>query len=419
MSQPTALLSLPKDKIRVLLLEGVSDTALQTLASAGYSNVERLPKALTGSALLDAVKGVHLLGIRSRTQLTEEVLAAADRLFAVGCFSVGTNQVDLDAAARVGVPVFNAPFSNTRSVAELVIGEIVMLLRRITSRSESAHKGGWDKSANDSYEVRGKTLGIVGYGNIGSQLSYLAEGMGMRVIYYDHTDKLRHGNTEPVATLSELLESSDIVSLHVPETPSTAGMIGGAEIAQMKHGAYLINNSRGTVVDLDALAVALKEGRLRGAAVDVFPVEPQSNAESFVSPLQGLPNVILTPHIGGSTEEAQQRIGSEVARKLVDYSDTGSTTGAVNFPQVQLPSRPMGTRFIQVQRNLPGMLGRLNEVIAKHSVNIASQYYETQGEIGYVVLDADVSPVDSERVLNDIRAIEGTIRARIVYDRKY
>jgi D-3-phosphoglycerate dehydrogenase len=418
MSQPTALLSLPKDKIRVLLLEGVSDTALQALASAGYSNVERLPKALTGSALLDAVKGVHLLGIRSRTQLTEEVLEAADRLFAVGCFSVGTNQVDLDAAARVGVPVFNAPFSNTRSVAELVIGEIVMLLRRITSRSESAHKGGWDKSANDSYEVRGKTLGIVGYGNIGSQLSYLAEAMGMRVIYYDHTDKLRHGNTEPVATLAELLASSDIVSLHVPETPATAGMIGAAEIAQMKPGAYLINNSRGTVVDLDALAVALKQGRLRGAAVDVFPVEPQSNAESFVSPLQGLPNVILTPHIGGSTEEAQQRIGSEVARKLIDYSDTGSTTGAVNFPQVQLPSRPMGTRFIQVQRNLPGMLGRLNEVIAKHSVNIAAQYYETQGEIGYVVLDADVSQVDSENVLNDIRAIEGTIRARIVYDRK-
>lgn len=418
MSQPTALLSLPKDKIRVLLLEGVSDTALQALASAGYSNVERLPKALTGNALLEAVKGVHLLGIRSRTQLTEEVLAAADRLFAVGCFSVGTNQVDLDAAARVGVPVFNAPFSNTRSVAELVIGEIVMLLRRITSRSESAHKGGWDKSANDSYEVRGKTLGIIGYGNIGSQLSYLAEAMGMRVIYYDHTDKLRHGNTEPVATLSELLASSDIVSLHVPETPSTAGMIGAAEIAQMKPGAYLINNSRGTVVDLGALADALKEGRLRGAAVDVFPVEPQSNAESFVSPLQGLPNVILTPHIGGSTEEAQQRIGSEVARKLIDYSDTGSTTGAVNFPQVQLPSRPMGTRFIQVQRNLPGMLGRLNEVIAKHSVNIAAQYYETQGEIGYVVLDADVSQVDSENVLNDIRAIEGTIRARIVYDRK-
>lgn len=418
MSQPTALLSLPKDKIRVLLLEGVSDTALQALASAGYSNVERLPKALTGNALLEAVKGVHLLGIRSRTQLTEEVLAAADRLFAVGCFSVGTNQVDLDAAARVGVPVFNAPFSNTRSVAELVIGEIVMLLRRITSRSESAHKGGWDKSANDSYEVRGKTLGIIGYGNIGSQLSYLAEAMGMRVIYYDHTDKLRHGNTEPVATLSELLASSDIVSLHVPETPATAGMIGAAEIAQMKPGAYLINNSRGTVVDLGALADALKEGRLRGAAVDVFPVEPQSNAESFVSPLQGLPNVILTPHIGGSTEEAQQRIGSEVARKLIDYSDTGSTTGAVNFPQVQLPSRPMGTRFIQVQRNLPGMLGRLNEVIAKHSVNIAAQYYETQGEIGYVVLDADVSQVDSENVLNDIRAIEGTIRARIVYDRK-
>jgi D-3-phosphoglycerate dehydrogenase len=340
MSATQPQLSLAKDKIRVLLLEGISDAAYGMIASAGYTNVERLPKALSGDALLEAVKGVHLLGIRSRTHVTEAVLEAADRLIAIGCFSVGTNQVDLDAARRYGVPVFNAPFSNTRSVAELVIGEIVMLLRRVIPRSVAAHAGAWDKSAAGSFEVRGKTLGIIGYGNIGSQLSNLAEAMGMRVIFYDQTDKLRHGNTEPVDSLQKLLAESDIVTLHVPETPATHGMIGAAELAQMKPGAYFINNSRGTVVDLDALAERLKGGHLRGAAIDVFPVEPGSNNDPFITPLQGLPNVILTPHIGGSTEEAQERIGSEVARKLIDYSDNGSTMGAVNFPQVQLPARP-------------------------------------------------------------------------------
>jgi D-3-phosphoglycerate dehydrogenase len=411
-------LSLPKDKIKILLLEGVNDSAVQLIENAGYSNVTRLPKALDGEALKEAIKGVHILGIRSRTQITPEVLEAADRLIAIGCFSVGTNQVDIVAARRNGIPVFNAPFSNTRSVAELVIGEIVMLFRRIITRSNAAHEGRWDKSANDSLEVRGKTLGIVGYGNIGSQLSNLAEGMGMRVIFYDHTDRLRHGNTEPVASLHELLTQSDVVTLHVPETPATHGMIGRAEIAAMKHGAYLINNSRGTVVDLQALADALRAGALRGAAVDVFPVEPGSNAERFTTPLQGLDNVILTPHVGGSTEEAQERIGAEVARKLIDYSDTGSTMGAVNFPQVQLQERPSGTRFIQVQRNVPGMLGRLNEVLARHAVNIDAQYYETDNDVGYVVLDADTSKADSERVLADIRALEGTIRARLLYEYK-
>ena len=408
--------SLAKDRIKILLLEGVNDSAVELMQAAGYSSIERLPKALDGDALREAVKGVHLIGIRSRTQIDAEALAAADRLIAIGCFNVGTNQVDVDAARRIGVPVFNAPFSNTRSVAELVIGEIVMLLRRIAPRSMAAHAGGWDKSATDSHEVRGKTLGIVGYGNIGSQLSYLAEALGMRVVFYDHTDKLRHGNTEPTATLHDLLAQSDVVSLHVPETPATAGMIGAAEIAAMKPGAYLINNSRGTVVDLEALAAALREGRLRGAAIDVFPVEPGSNAEAFRSPLQGLPNVILTPHVGGSTEEAQERIGVEVARKLVEYSDGGSTVGAVNFPQVQLPIRPHGTRFIQVQRNLPGMLGKLNDLFARHAVNIAAQYYETTSDVGYVVLDADASAADSQRVLADIRALEGTIRARLVYE---
>jgi D-3-phosphoglycerate dehydrogenase len=410
-------LSLPKDKIRVLLLEGINDSAAELLVQAGYSNMERLPKALDPDALLRAIEGVHVLGIRSRTQLTEEVFATADRLFAVGCFSVGTNQVDLNAARCRGIPVFNAPFSNTRSVAELVIGEIVMLLRRIQPRSTAAHKGGWDKSAKGSFEVRGKTLGIVGYGSIGSQLSNLAEAMGMRVIFFDLTDKLRHGNTEPVDSLDGLLRQSDVVSLHVPETPATNGMIGAAEIRRMKRGSYLINNSRGTVVDLEAAAAALKEGHLAGVAVDVFPVEPASNNERFVSPLQGLDNVILTPHIGGSTEEAQERIGAEVARKLLDYSDVGSTYGAVNFPQVQLPPRPSGTRFIHVQRNVPGMLGRLNEVFSRRGINIAAQFYQTDGEIGYVVMEADEAGRAARDLLEEIRALDGTIRARLLYER--
>ena len=413
----TDLLSLPKDRIRVLFLEGVNDSAVALMGAAGYTNLDRLPKALDGAAVREAVKGVHLLGIRSRTELTEEVFAAADRLIAVGCFSVGTNQVDLDGARRRGVPVFNAPFSNTRSVAELVIGEIVMLLRRVVPRSAAAHAGRWDKSAADSFEVRGKTLGIVGYGNIGSQLSTLAEAMGMRVVFFDLTDKLRHGNTEPVDSLDALLAMSDVVSLHVPETPATHGMVGAPEIARMKPGACLINNSRGTVVDLDALARALRGGHLRGAAIDVFPEEPASTAEAFRSPLQGLDNVILTPHVGGSTQEEQERIGVEVARKLVDYSDVGSTVGAVNFPQVGLPPRPSGTRFIHVHRNVPGMLGRLNEAFARRGLNIAAQYLQTDAEIGYVVIEADGEAAQARALRDEIRGLEGTIRARLLYER--
>ena len=405
-----------KGSIRTLLLEGVNDSAVELFVSSNFSNIERLPKALDADGLLQAVKSVDLLGIRSRTQLTHEALAGADRLVAVGCFSVGTNQVDLDAARQRGIPVFNAPFSNTRSVAELVIGEIVMLLRRIFPRSSAAHKGGWDKSATASHEVRGRTLGIVGYGNIGSQLSTLAEGMGMKVIYYDHTDRLRHGNTEPVESLQNLLAQSDIVSLHVPETPATHGMIGEAELRLMKRGAYLINNSRGTVVDLDALSLAVREGHLAGAALDVFPVEPSSNSERFQSPLQGLENVILTPHIGGSTEQAQDRIGREVARKMVDYIDSGSTMGAVNFPQVQLQARSLGARFSHVHRNAPGMLRRLNEVFLQRDINIFAQYLETDKEVGYVVLDADLGGQSSSEILDEIRALDGTIRARLIYE---
>ncbi|MDB5548580.1 MAG: phosphoglycerate dehydrogenase [Tardiphaga sp.] len=409
-------LSAEKAPINVLLLEGVNDSAVELFRKSAGTTVRRLTKALDGDELLKALDGVDMLGIRSRTQLTRSVLATMDKVVAVGCFSVGTNQVDLGAARQRGIPVFNAPFSNTRSVAELVIGEIVMLLRRIFPRSAAAHEGGWDKSATDSREVRGRTLGIVGYGNIGSQLSTLAEAMGMKVIYYDHTDKLRHGNTEPTGSLAELLTRSDIVSLHVPETPATHGMIGDAEIRLMKRGAYLINNSRGTVVDLDALAAALKDGHLAGAALDVFPIEPSSNAERFHSPLQGLSNVILTPHIGGSTEEAQDRIGSEVARKMIDYVESGSTMGAVNFPQVQLKIRPVGARFSHVHRNVPGMLRRLNEVFLQRDVNIAAQFLETDSEVGYVVLDADLPPGLSDKILAEISSLDGTIRARLVYE---
>ena len=387
---------------RIVLTENIASTARQVFAQAGLDDVQLLSHAI---GLPDAprIADTNVLGIRSRTTITAALLDALPKLTAIGCFSVGTNQVDLAAARARGVPVFNAPFSNTRSVAELTIGEIVMLLRRILPRSASAHAGGWDKSAAGSFEVRGKTLGIVGYGNIGSQLSNLAEAMGMRVIFHDLTDKLRHGNTEPVESLD---------SLHVPETPATHGLMSAERIRAMKPGAYLINNSRGTVVDLEALAQALRDGRLGGAAIDVFPVEPTSNAERFVSPLQGLPNVILTPHIGGSTEEAQDRIGAEVARKLVDYAQTGSTLGAVNFPQVQLPPRLSGARFLHVHRNVPGVLGQINAIFSSRTLNIDAQYLQTDGDFGYVVVDASVQLPEADTVLQALRSIDGTVRAR-------
>ncbi len=410
----TERLSLPKDRIKILLLEGIHDTAVAMFEQAGYSNITRLKKALDGADLEEALRGVHILGIRSRTQLTAEVFANADRLLAVGCFCIGTNQVDLNAACHIGVPVFNAPYSNTRSVAELTIGEIVMLLRGIPDKSAAAHRGVWDKSATGSTEVRGKTLGIVGYGNIGSQLSVLAEAFGMRVIYFDTAAKLPHGNAQKMPTLEALLAEADVVSLHVPETAETENMIGSRELAHMKPHAVLINNARGTVVDIDALAEALREKRLGGAAIDVFPYEPGSNNERFNTPLQNLQNVLLTPHIGGSTAEAQARIGEEVARKLLDYSDVGTTVGAVNFPEVQLPKRPTGTRYMHVHRNVPGLLFRIIDVFSKRGHNIASQYLQTFGDIGYVVVEAE-GPADDESVLDDLRQIDGTIRARLIY----
>ncbi|WP_187278419.1 phosphoglycerate dehydrogenase [Methylobacterium sp. WL64] len=396
---------------RIVLSENIAATAHAIFAQAGFGAVQPLSHAF-GLAEAARLADTNVLGIRSRTTVTAELLDALPDLTVIGCFSVGTNQVDLESARARGVPVFNAPFSNTRSVAELTIGEIVMLLRRILPRSASAHAGGWDKSATGAFEVRGKTLGIVGYGNIGSQLSNLAEAMGMRVIFHDLTDKLRHGNTEPVDSLETLLALSDVVSLHVPETPATHGLMNAARIRAMKPGAYLINNSRGTVVDLEALAAALREGRLGGAAIDVFPVEPTSNAERFVSPLQGLANVILTPHIGGSTEEAQDRIGAEVARKLVEYAQTGSTLGAVNFPQVQLPPRLSGARFLHVHRNVPGVLGKINTVFSGRALNIDAQYLQTDGDFGYVVVDASVERTEADAVLQALRSIDGTVRAR-------
>ena len=410
------VISLPKDRIKILLLEGISDSAVATFNTSGYATIRREAKALEGEALLEAVQGVHLLGIRSRTQVTEQVLKAADRLIAIGCFCIGTNQVDLAAARQRGIPVFNAPFSNTRSVAELVMGEIVMLLRGIPGRSIAAHAGGWDKSATGAHEVRGKTLGIVGYGNIGTQVSNLAEAFGMRVIYHDAIRKLGHGNAQAAASLGELLAQSDVVTLHVPETPETTGMIGAAELAAMKPGAVLINNARGKVVDIDALKAAIEAGHLGGAALDVFPSEPKRNGDRFVSPLQGLHNVILTPHIGGSTEEAQERIGEETADKLVNYSDTGATLGAVNFPEANLPARARGTRFMHVHHNIAGMLAAINDTFRKFQLNIASQVLQTDPELGYVVVDAE-NVADPQAVLADLRALPGTIRARLLYER--
>lgn len=410
-------ISFPKDKIRILLLEGIADSGVALLGGAGYENVTRVSKALDGEALREAVKGVHILGIRSRSQLSEEVFAAADRLIAVGCFCIGTNQVDLEAAQRRGIAVFNAPFSNTRSVAELTLGEIVMLMRGIFPKSVSAHAGGWDKSAANSWEMRGKTLGIIGYGNIGSQLSVLAEAFGMRVLYHDHTAKLPHGNARQAASLADLLAKSDAITIHVPETTDTVGMIGAREIAQMKKGTVVVNNARGTVIDLDALADALKRGDILGAAVDVFPVEPSRNGEAFVSPLQGIPNVILTPHIGGSTGEAQERIGEEVAKKLAEYSDTGTTLGAVNFPNVQLPARPTGARWTHLHRDAPGMLSRINDVFGRRGLNISAQYLQTANELGYVVVDSSEARSEAEAILTELRALPGTLRARLIYER--
>lgn len=410
-------LSLAKEKMQVLLLESIHENAVADLVADGYANLVRLPGALDEEELTARIGGVHLLGIRSRTKVSPRVLARADRLIAVGCFCIGTDQVALEEARRRAIPVFNAPFSNTRSVAELVLGQIIMLMRGIFPKSVAAHRGEWIKSAANSWEVRGKTLGIVGYGNIGAQLSVLAESLGMHVLFYDTAPRLPLGRAEACHSLHELLAKADLVSLHVPDTGQTRWMIGAAQIRAMRPGSFLINASRGKVVDVEALAAAIRDGHLLGAAADVFPDEPSHAREEFLSPLRGLPNVILTPHIGGSTAEAQERIGHEVARKLIDYSDVGSTFGAVNFPQVQLPARPSGTRFIHVHQNTPGLLAAVLDVFVRRGLNIGAQYLQTDGELGYVVMDVDGGAEDAQEILAELRAVEGTLRARYLYER--
>lgn len=412
-SASTPRTSLDKDKIRILLLEGISETAVENFARAGYRNVESVPGSLPREELLERVEGVHMLGIRSRTQLDDALFGAARRLMAVGCFCIGTNQVDVTAAVRRGIPVFNAPFSNTRSVAELVLAEAILLLRGVPQKSALAHRGVWQKSARHSYELRGKTLGIVGYGNIGAQLGVLAEAFGMRVRFYDVVRKLKLGNAEQVDSLRELLSMSDVVTLHVPDTPSTRNMIDESTLGYMKRGAVLVNASRGTVVDIDALAKAVAADQLLGAAIDVFPKEPRTNDEPFESPLRRFDNVILTPHIGGSTVEAQESIGGEVSEKLVLYSDNGSTIGSVNFPEVGLPSHPGKHRLLHIHRNVPGVLTAINRVFSENGLNISAQYLQTNTEIGYVVVDTDAD--HSEIALEGIRRVEGTIRTRVLF----
>ncbi|MFT4100831.1 MAG: phosphoglycerate dehydrogenase [Burkholderiaceae bacterium] len=405
--------SLDKAKIRFLLLEGVHQSAVESLAAAGYRNVELLPGSLPEDELKRRIADVHFLGIRSRTHLTADVLAHAHKLVAVGCFCIGTNQVDLGAARERGIAVFNAPYSNTRSVAELVLAEAILLLRDVPRKNAIAHRGGWNKSASGSFEIRGKTLGIVGYGSIGTQLSVLAEGLGMRVCFHDVIDKLPLGNARQVRSLAELLEVSDVVSLHVPELASTKMMIGPEEIARMKRESVLINASRGTVVDLDALAQALREKRLLGAAIDVFPIEPRSNDEEFMTPLRSMDNVILTPHIGGSTIEAQENIGREVSAKLIKYSDNGTSTTSVNFPEVALPAHPGKHRLLHIHHNVPGVLSQINGIFADNQINIASQYLQTNERIGYVVVDIDAEY--SDLALKKLNEVMGTIRARVLF----
>ncbi|ELV7507496.1 phosphoglycerate dehydrogenase [Aeromonas veronii] len=409
----TAKFSLDKDKIKVLLLEGVHPNTIETFRAAGYTSVEYLKTSLSEEELIEQIRDVHFIGLRSRTQITEKVLDAANKLVAIGCFCIGTNQVELEAAQIRGIPVFNAPFSNTRSVAELVLGEILLLLRGIPEKNAKCHRGVWEKLANRSVEARGKKLGIIGYGHIGTQLGIIAESIGMKVYYYDIENKLSLGNAIQVPSMVELLNMSDVISLHVPETASTKNMIGAEQLRMMKPGAIFINAARGTVVDIDALADVIKSGHIAGAAIDVFPVEPKSNDEEFQSPLRGLENVILTPHIGGTTHEAQENIGLEVANKLVKYSDNGSTLSAVNFPEVSLPGHKGSSRLLHIHRNQPGVMNQINQIFAEEGINIAGQYLQTSSHIGYVVIDVETE--HSEKALAKLKEINGTIRARILH----
>jgi D-3-phosphoglycerate dehydrogenase len=405
--------SLDKSQIKILLLEGIHESAVATFRNAGYNHIEYSKTAPGHHELIEKIRDAHIVGIRSRTHLSAEILSKAKKLFSIGCFSIGTNQVDKDAAKMLGIPVFNAPFSNTRSVAELVIAESIILMREVPGKNAAAHKGVWIKSASKSFEVRGKNMGIVGYGHIGSQVSILAEAMGMNVYYFDIEKKLSLGKAIACGSLTELLKVSDILTLHVPETELTRNMISDPQLTVMKKGSLLINASRGSVVDCDALAVALRNNHLSGAAVDVFPEEPASNSEPFRSVLQEFENVILTPHIGGSTQEAQENIGYEVTEKLIRYSDNGSSIGAVNFPQIALQSNNNKQRFLHIHRNMPGILKDINYVFTNKKINISAEYLQTDGDIGYVIIDteSDLRP----DIIDELRKIPHTIRARMLY----
>jgi D-3-phosphoglycerate dehydrogenase len=407
--------SLEKSKIKILLLEGVHQTAVDAFRADGYTDIAYHPKSLPEPQLREAIRDAYFVGIRSATELTPAIFEAAPRLVCVGCFCIGTNQVDLGCAQSRGIPVFNAPFSNTRSVAELVLAEIILLMRGIPLRNASTHRGGWLKTATGSHEVRGKTLGIVGYGHIGTQVGLLAEAVGMHVYYYDVEAKLALGNARPAASLDELLQIADVVTLHVPETPQTARMIDAARLERMKPGARLINAARGTVVDIDALVDALRRKHISGAALDVFPSEPKSGGE-FVSPMREFENVLLTPHVGGSTEEAQASIGAEVAQKLIRYSNNGSTVTAVNFPEVSLPEHPGKHRLLHIHHNQPGVLSAINGVFSEAQINICAEYLQTDTKIGYVVLDVETDErAESLELKRRMEEVPGTIRTRILY----
>ncbi|MGB7202938.1 MAG: phosphoglycerate dehydrogenase [Pyrinomonadaceae bacterium] len=405
--------SYPRHKIKILLLENIADAAVDELRAGGYADVKQIKGALDEDELCRAVKGVHLVGIRSKTHVMERVLDAADKLLAIGCFCIGVNQVDLKAATEKGVAVFNAPHANTRSVAELIIGLCVMLIRKIADKNAAAHAGVWLKEAKGSFELRGKTLGIIGYGNIGSQVSIMAEALGMQVCYYDIATKLPHGNAKQIRDLAMLLKQSDIVTLHVPSDATTRNMINAASLKHLKRGAILLNYSRGDVVDLDALKKALDKGHLSGAAVDVFAHEPEKNGDEFTSVLQNLPNVILTPHIGGSTEEAQGAIGLDVTNKLVKYLELGTSEGSHTVPPVSLPAQAGTHRILHIHRNVPGILGQINSRLSKRGLNITGQYLKTNDAIGYVILDVDHRI--SREAFELVKGIKGTIKARMVY----
>jgi D-3-phosphoglycerate dehydrogenase / 2-oxoglutarate reductase len=405
--------SYPKEKINILFLENISDAAVKYFNSVGYANVKKLTGALKEDDLIKEIKNVHLLGIRSKTLLTQKVIDAASKLQAVGCFCIGTNQVDLKTATKHGIAVFNAPYSNTRSVAELVIGASIILIRRILDKDKAAHQGIWNKEATGSYELRGKTLGIIGYGNIGSQVSVLAEALGMKVIFYDVETKLPMGNAEQKKTLKEMLGKSDVVTLHVPELPSTKNMINKSNLKYFKKGAILINYARGEVVDLDELSNYLKESHLSGAAVDVYPLEPEKNGDKFTTPLQGLSNVLLTPHIGGSTQEAQHNIGDDVSAKLFNYLEKGISFGSHTVPAMSLPPIEGSHRILHIHNNVPGVLGEINTQLSKHKINILGQYLKTNEEIGYVVLDIDKGL--SKEAMELLKNVKETIKTRVLY----